>query len=118
MVRFISYLFGLKYEPCKGCEVMRQQLEMANKEKQDLLNTLLDIMKPKVEIQYQELKTINAEPKFRTFTARRQHLENQSKIRAEAERSNLAARPDAAQISKLEEEVGLKEDASENGKAV
>jgi hypothetical protein len=81
MIRFIKHLLGLTYEECKGCEVLRQQLAIANDEKQRLTSTLLDIIKPKVyESAPVELEPVV--PKYTTFTRRRAALEEAARDKA------------------------------------
>lgn len=110
MVRFISRWLGINYDSCKSCETFRQQLEIANNEKRDLLNTLLDLMRPKVMPQSSiELEPLK--PKFASFTRRRSALENSARVAAQARNSPLAAQIER-NIEELEAEVGIKEDTN------
>lgn len=116
MFRFISFLLGKPYEPCKSCEVLKYQLEVANAEKKEMLEALTSIVKPPAP-QAVEVKALEpVERKFTTFSRRRAALEEASRQRAKAEENNLAAKPDNIQrsIEKLEEELGVVS-ASENG---
>lgn len=48
MFRLLFLLLGKNIEVCKGCEVLKQQLDIANNEKHELTETLLSLIKPKV----------------------------------------------------------------------
>lgn len=49
-MRWLMFLFGKDYEPCKTCEMLRSQLAIANTANRDLHLLLVDIFKPKVEL--------------------------------------------------------------------
>ena len=95
MIRFLSFLFNKPYETCKGCEILKQQLALANHEKKDLTDTLLSLIKPKVyEQPPTELQPM--QPKFTTFSKRRAALEAASREEARVlASSNLIGRPDS-----------------------
>ena len=102
MLRFISFLLGkCSYESCKSCEILKQQLEISNNEKKELLDTLLNLMRPKV-VEQSPVELEPMKPKFTTFTRRRAALENASRVSAQLEKSNLAA-----STEELEREVGI-----------
>ena len=48
MIRFITFLLGKIYEPCKSCETLKKQLEFVNAEKRELLDILLSLVNPKI----------------------------------------------------------------------
>jgi len=114
MLRFISFLFNKPYEECKGCEVLKQQLTIANEEKKQLTETLLSLVKPKTyEAPAIELQPIQS--KVGLWSRRRAELERQDRETARTLRdSKNIGRPDGFKeidnISKLEEEVGISEE--------
>jgi hypothetical protein len=76
-------LLGKNYETCKSCEVLKQQLEISNGEKAQLLDQLLNITKPKVyESITHEVDPIR--PKVIPWHVRQKMLEQQSKENAAA----------------------------------
>lgn len=81
MIRFIAFLLGKSYEPCKGCEILKQQLELANDEKKYLTETLMGIIKPRTY----ESTPVELNPIAQTsglFSRRRQALEDKSRQEA------------------------------------
>ena len=110
MLRFISHLFHLNYESCKGCEVLNQQLAIANQEKRDLTETLLNLIKPKIyESAPQVLEPIT--PKLAMWSRRRAILEESERQKAHVMRNSpLVAKPD--DISRLESELGVEAELS------
>lgn len=46
MLRALFALLGKEYEPCKSCEVLKQQLEVANREKHEILELTINLFKP------------------------------------------------------------------------
>ena len=48
MIRFISFLLGKKYEPCRSCDVLKEQLEYERLNNAELMKTILNIVKPQV----------------------------------------------------------------------
>lgn len=132
MIRFLLFLLNKKgYENCKGCEVLREQLLIANEEKQLAINTLLDIMKPKVAEPIQTQSTpVLAGPM--PWARRRAILEEQERIKAQRMKtSSVLAKSDKQlndemkktsqfispvsneSIEKLERELGLDDTNSE-----
>lgn len=112
MFRFISHLLGRPYEECKSCEILKQQLEMVNQEKRDLLDTLLGVVNPKVVDQPSVVLQPIA-PKAMLWRQRRAMLEEQDRETAKKMRddplrgkSNSDVRVNE-EISKLEEELGV-----------
>lgn len=112
MFRFICFLLNRTYEPCKGCEVLRQQLLIANEEKRDLVKTLLDIVKPKV-VESTPVELEPTAPKYVTFTRRRAALEESARERARIiKESKFVAVEDKPRIqstNELESELDIKE---------
>ena len=74
---------------CESCETLKQQLEIANYEKKQLLNRMLEKPEP---IPVEPLKEIMP-PKSLPWRARRQILEAEDREKARAMRE--AAKPDA-----------------------
>lgn len=122
MIRFISHLLGKPYETCKSCETLKQQLEYVNAEKKQLLDTILDIVKPKtfenppVELNQ---KTSIALP----FSRRRAAYEAKDREDAKILRENkFIGQPDSQikssspvstqTIEELESELGVAEETS------
>ena len=90
MIRFISFLLGKPYEPCKSCETLKQQLAFVNEEKKQLTETLLSIVKPKTF----EAPPVEVNPIVSTsglFSRRRAALEQQDRLNAQilAEKKHL-----------------------------
>lgn len=129
MIRFISHLIGKPYESCKACEVLKQQLVIANAEKKELTDTLLGLIKPTV---YEKDPTPiePVAPKVGLWSRRRGLLEEQDRIKARTIReSPHIAKPDSAasniapvetvqqanrqmmddKVRQLEEELGIEE---------
>lgn len=80
MIRELFYKwFGLP--TCPTCEVLREQLEIANHERRELLRSLLHKEEPKEEEPNKELEPIK--PKFITWSARRQMLEAEDRKKAQ-----------------------------------
>lgn len=71
MIRFIAFLLGKQYEPCKGCEILKHQLELSNHEKEQLVNTILNVVKPNVipaaPVEYNPLPTKTSWDQRRRF---------------------------------------------------
>lgn len=86
MLRFLTFLFGKDYESCKSCETLKQQLHIANLEKEQLLNQLLDITKPRVYESVSPKEVDPIKPKVVPWHIRQRLLENASRERADAER--------------------------------
>lgn len=112
MFRFISHLIGRPYEECKSCEVLKQQLEMVNQEKRDLLDTLLGVVNPKVVDQPSVVLQPIA-PKAMLWRQRRAMLEEQDRETAKKMRDDpLRGKSDnqgqvSKEIEQLEKELGV-----------
>lgn len=116
MIRLLMFLLGKDYETCKSCNTLRQQLELANQEKKELTQTLMNLIKPKTyEAVPTAINPINQASGL--FSRRRAMLE--AKDREEAKilaHSNNIAKPDsdknivvATSIETLETELGIEE---------
>lgn len=127
MLRFICFLLGKPYETCKSCETLKQQLAIANEERQRLTDTLLEIIKPKVvEAPPQEIQPIVSTSGL--FSRRRAALEErdrqEAKIKAEGKhlgkpddelkKINFIT-PATKSVEDLEKELGVEEENQQNG---
>lgn len=122
MIRLLMFLLGRNdYEPCKGCETYKAQLEISNIEKRELYETLLKLVKPEV-IHTASPTLVNPVEQFTTFSKRRAHLENSLKVAKETrERSPFLAKVDdksdvqpttavtSETINEMETKLGLAE---------
>lgn len=120
MTRFILFLLGKTgYEPCKSCETLKAQLNIANHEKEVMTQTLLDLLKPQV----QELPSREVVPvatNLQTWSRRRAILETQDREAARiATESKLVGKPDSIKVEigptrsveELEKELGVEQNA-------
>lgn len=126
MLRFISHLFKLNYETCKGCEILKQQLAIANENNNRLEETLIGLLNPKViEQPIREVPPLKKQAT--TFTQRREILEAKDRQTTQVlKTSPFVAKPDdiikavesakpagdPGNIEKLEAELGVEENAS------
>lgn len=119
MIRFLTFMLGRQYEPCKSCETLKEQLSFANAEKRELTATLLNIISPKaveaVPVVLQPIEQSSA-----LFSRRRAALEEADRQKAHILRnSRHVAAPDKEpkavdkEIEKLESELGI--NAEEKG---
>lgn len=118
MLRFLTFLLGREYETCKSCETLKQQLNIANHEKEQLQDTLISLLKPKV-YEAAPIEIPSAQPTAGLWSRRKRMLEDQDRNRAKILReSPLVGQPDniklvnrtveqTANIAKLEEETGI-----------
>ena len=100
---------------CQSCETLKMQLAICNSEKRQMLESILSFNKPTEPMSTTpataaDLKEVNA--KMMTWNVRKQMLEAEDRklalVMAERRKSEEEAKKQAA-ISKLEEEVGIKE---------
>ena len=104
MIRLIYNYFGL--DSCKSCETLRNQLNIANHEKEELLSTILGLVKPEV---VQNQAPIIVEPiknKAIPWHVRQKALEEEDRAKAKIER----------RIKEEEKELDLEE--SKSGESV
>ena len=124
MIRLLSHLFKWNYESCKGCEILKQQLAIANENNARLEETLIGLLQPKVieQLPVREVPAVKAS--LNTFTKRREILEAEDRKKvAISTNSPFIAKPDSViptdhtktvgntNVEKLEQELGI-EDAS------
>lgn len=124
MIRFICFLLGKPYEPCKSCETLERQNEFLRAEKRELTATLMAILKPAV---YEAPATV-LEPIATTagnFARRRAILEAKDREEASViKNSKHLAKPDSvladkknisivSSIENLEAELNIEPEAKE-----
>lgn len=108
MIKEILYkLFKIEEKPCEACEVLKMQIGIINNEKERLLQQLLTLTQPRVEpapivVQPQELKRRTI-----PWNVQRQMLEAEDRKRAEIMAQREQADKIAADIARLEKEVGV-----------
>jgi len=85
MVRLLLRLVGIKdFDTCKSCETLKQQLELANHEKKELMETLIQLTRPNVVVPTGETKILTQVPGVAgSFGRRRAALENMHRKRDE-----------------------------------
>jgi hypothetical protein len=113
----------VELDRCKSCEVLEQQLAQANREKHDLLNMIMQLSQPKVEVEAKPYIPLadEARPKFIPWRVKQQELEandrQAARILKDKHKEMADAKAAAAEkdytvkvetsISKLEEELEL-----------
>ena len=102
----------IKVGKCDSCDTLRAQLEIANAEKKQLLETILEFTRPvarEVPVNIKEIEPIR--PKGVPWRVRQSKLEAESRVAARIKEEH------ERQIRELEEEVGV-DDASEKRETV
>lgn len=97
MIRLLLHLLKVKdYEQCKSCEILKQQLELANAEKRELTETLLQIIKPAVVVPDQAPKELVNPANLKvTFGRKRAELEKSFRVANQIKQhSPFIAKPD------------------------
>ncbi len=103
--RIIVKYFELEPEPCESCETLKEQLNIANHEKKEMLETILGFTKPVMEEKPIDVRTIQPiQPKAATWRIKQQALEENDRITAEQNRQRQKA------IDELEKELLPKEE--------
>jgi len=100
MFRLIYHYFGLN--DCKSCETLTIQLKLANEERERLLNTIIDFVKPET-IQSNPRVIAPIIPKTLPWRMRKSLLENES-----IENARIIKEQELL-THKLEEELEIKE---------
>jgi hypothetical protein len=90
---------------CKSCEVLKQQLEAANHDKERLLNMILDKNTPREEPAFTDGPQ-PVRPKHIPMSVRRQMLEQEDRQRARISEEKKK------EIEDLEKELGVSENAA------
>ncbi len=109
MLRFICFLLGKQYEPCKSCEVLRNQLEIENHKNELLQSTLLDLVKPKV-FESSSIPVEPIKPKVVPWHIKKRELEDQSRIEAKLQKEyteRLEKELEISNADKVEETMGI-----------
>lgn len=109
MIRLLLRLLRITdFEVCASCETLKQQLAYERSEKQQLTDTLLNIIKPKVyEAPAQELAPVMQTSAL--FSKRRAALEAKDREEARILRSSTNIGKPDDKIEKLESELGIAE---------
>lgn len=100
MIRFITFLLGREYETCKGCEVLKAQLQIANEEKKELTNTLLNLIKPKT-YESPAIELQPSAPVASIFSRRRSALEAADREKARVLRDSTVIGKSDDQLKNL-----------------
>lgn len=96
--------FDLEERPCSSCETLKKQLEIVNYEKKELLNSILNIVKPQTE--ERTLIPIDPiKPKTVPWTIKRQQLEEADRARARKLRE--VEEENSKSVEQLEKELGI-----------
>lgn len=116
MIRFLCYLFGWEYEPCKTCEVLKQQLAVAQGDNAKLVDSIISIAKPET---YETGTTSPIELTPRAIgMPSRQRAFYEARDRKTVEdikrHSSVIGKADDPKdkVDELEEELGIKQNAS------
>lgn len=87
MFRFISHIMKLNFEPCKGCEVLKQQLELSNSQNKELTDTLLQLIRPRV-VEHPTVEVQSTQVVAGTWTRKKAMLEEQERVKARIARES------------------------------
>lgn len=109
MIKQLFYKwFNIEDLPCKSCETLQHQLEIANYEKKELLNRILSFTEPKVEEQIvNNIEPIR--PKAVSWKVRQQELEREDRHKAKLLKEKEA---EMKALKDLEKEVGIRDEQS------
>ena len=110
--RIMEHLFHLEPVVCQNCEHLRIMLEQARLERKELIQLATASGVPEQTIPVKDYQPIPS--RHMPFSAVRHNLEKKDRLLAEQRRADLKAKANAAtseRIDKLEEELGVKEDA-------
>jgi len=124
MIRLFLRLIGIKdFETCKSCLTYKQQLDLANAEKREMIETLIQLTRPNVVVPSGEIKELtNVQNAKTTFNRRRDLLEkshrieknireNSSFIAKEARASVKDISPES--VEAMEQKLGLADEGGE-----
>lgn len=84
MLRFLMHLFDKDYEPCKGCEISKLQIERLESQNNQLLSRLLKLSEP--ELIPQAHIPVPQKPRIANWNAAKKELEAQDRMEAETRR--------------------------------
>ena len=99
--RVLMKWFDLENLPCESCETLKAQLEIANYEKKQMLETILSFTKPVVEIKTETRDIEPIIPKTVPWAVKRRMIE------AEDRRTAQLKREKEVEIAELEKELGV-----------
>lgn len=102
LVRFYRWMMK-EPEPCQNCEMLKSMLTSEQYEKKQLLNSILQLNEPKMEVKIQgtdELKPIL--PNFVPWRVRQQMLEQEDRVKAKIIKDK---EKEKEEIDKLEKEL-------------
>lgn len=109
VIRLLIYkIFKLEDFPCESCETLKSQLEIANFERRQLLETIISFTKPAVEVSLEQREIAPIRPRTVPWRVRQQELEKNDRLTAEI---NKKQRED---IAKLEKELDVEEKKETN----
>jgi hypothetical protein len=101
--------FGLEDFPCESCETLKMQLDIANHERRQLLETIIGFTKPAVVEVDQNPRIIQPIlPRTVPWRMRQQKLEENDRLTAETLKKKQQ------DIDALEKEVGVEEKKEES----
>src|SRR5215510_5269851 len=114
-------MFGRSYNPCRCCEVTERQLNIVNEEKRELMNTILDLVKPaptQNQIPFvtgmQQIPQVVRSPSAR-WDVRLREKERQARELKSTTEILKHDRPEIrSEVEKLEAELGINEDAKQD----
>ncbi len=97
---------------CKSCEMLQLQLDSANYERKQLLNTILELTNPKAEQSAPQIEQKIVQPKSIPWRVRQQMLETESRqaagiLRRQAEDVKEAMKASSTPTEELERELGI-----------
>lgn len=114
MIRLLLSLFNRKYEPCKACEILKEQLEIANREKADAIQTLLSLVQPQKQmISTEPVLRVPLQTAGKSWAVRRAELEREDRHAAQLRAANREPA-----IAKLETELGIEPEKQGDSNAV
>lgn len=132
MFRFLAFLFGKEYEPCKSCEILKEQLihynmennrlsqaliDLAkdNSERKELIDTVSSLIRPR-DIRAQNESARQLIPTAGVFSRRRSALEHAERLRAQtiAGTKNLGTRSGDKYIKENSATAADNQDQSSN----
>ena len=99
--------FDIDVEPCRSCETLQMQLAIVNREKEQMLQSILSFSKPALPIETPAINLQDVRPKAITWNVRRQMLEAEDRVQAKI----LAEQKKHIQesVDSLEKELGIEE---------
>lgn len=107
--RIIMKISNLDPEPCESCETLKEQLNISNYEKKQMLETILSFTKPAVIEKEDNTRMIEPiQPRAVTWRVRQQALEENDRAKAQEIKRRQA------DIDALEKELKIEPEVKEN----